>query len=170
MVNGTATQVANASGNFDITFGVIIGIIVTFAGYGLIELVKKRQFKKNIRKLIVIELESYDFFLNQLKAHISTNTIFIPAGHVMITRIKQMMPENGKFKQSYYMSLTPETKASVFSDKELVEMEKLYTKIHYFQEQGIAFDPTVNFNGFSFSVIEIDDLLTGITSMREFLK
>lgn len=87
--------------NYDITFGVIIGIIVSLVGYAIIEHLKARGLKKNIRVLIRIELNSYSRFLSELNAFTQGNTISIPAGHLMIIRIKQMMSENGKFKPSH---------------------------------------------------------------------
>lgn len=67
------------------------------------------------------------------------------------------------------MTLSPESKGTVFNSKELTKMEALYTRIHYLEAQGFAISGT-SFSGFSFSAEVVDNLIRDIDIMSKSLE
>jgi hypothetical protein len=164
----TVLPIIKEASNYDITIGIILGIVVTFIGTTLVERRKSRNFKNSIKTLIKLELSNYHKFLNELSdsKFINQNSIVIPAGNPLIVRIKQVLSANGKLNSSYYTTLTPETKGSVFSSSQLNALEEIYTKIHYFHVNSFALDQDA-FSGFTISLTEVKDLINIIEKAKD---
>lgn len=149
--------------------GLIVGTVVTFIGYVLIETFKDHVFKNNIKKLVKIELNDYLNFLNEiLKRGIDdTKTIRFEKGHEMIRTIKQMMPNSGKFNPVNYRNLKGETKAKVFDSDTLVKLEETYRIIEYLQVNEGRED--VEFGYFFFGKAEIQKIIGSIQKIIDKL-
>jgi hypothetical protein len=140
--------------------GAIVGGFSTLLPLYSIQHNIDAQFKKNIKQLIKIELDSYNIFLNELlaKGEDKDDILFIRFGDQLITKIKNIMPD-GNFKPINYRNLNGETKAKAFTTETLTKLEQVYRNIEYFHGFEIK---TITGSGFQFTTSKVKELIKDI--------
>ncbi|MGQ0376366.1 MAG: hypothetical protein ACT4OW_02535 [Nitrososphaerota archaeon] len=146
--------------------GAIAGAFVSFLPLYSIQLHNDNQFKKNIKQLVKIALDSYNNFLNELLTNgkDTNDVLFIEFGDKLIPKIKSIMP-NGNFKPINYRNLDGETKAKAFT-KTLAKLEEVYRNIEYFHGFEIT---TITGSGFQFATSKTRELVQEIKSLIEMI-
>ena len=115
----------------EFVYGIIAGVAVSFAGYGIIEWVKSHNFNKKIKNLIKIELNVYSSFLEKLLREIDPKV-----SSIVRTNSKELREEasllvgiDGHFNIFNYNTLSSETKAKAFDVETLTKLELTYQRI-----------------------------------------
>ena len=173
MGNATITsQFSNEIAKYDITIGVLIGIGITFGSYWLTEFLKNRGFKNNVKQLVKIELQYYRTFLEDIlkqgRNHpTDKNLICIAYGSDMEGKMKEMLPDmyGKRHNPTNYPQLKVETKAMIFNEKNLLDVERTYYQIMTFNyASGLAIE------GIGYHVYvksEVEKLIDRITKTEE---
>ena len=120
------------STNYDITYGVIIGIVTTFIGYWLIDFVKNRRFKNNIKQFIKNDLDDYRLILQEIKqkARRTTSELLEVLDLELIAKIYSRIPDTDtKFRSTNFLNLPLEIRAQVFNPVQADKIEAVYNKI-----------------------------------------
>lgn len=140
--------------------GAIVGGFSALLPLYSIQYNSDRQVKKNIKRLIQIELDSYHDFLNELltNGEHQDDVLFIKFGDKLIQKTKSMMPD-GNFKAVNYRNLSGETKAKTFTTETLTKLEQVYRDIEYFRGFEIK---SVTGSGFQFTASKVKELIADI--------
>lgn len=142
----------------------VLGAIAGAAGTAIPTYISERrknsERNRNITNLIKYELKTYLDFLKEIKSKekANDNIINIPFSDELITKIKQMMPEQS-FRPLNYSGLEVETKSSVFDNATLTSLEQVYAMIRNFSVTETKGD---DFHFFTFSKKKLNDLINKI--------
>jgi len=112
-------------------YGIIAGVAVSFAGYGIIEGIKSRNFKKNIKNLVKLELTTYSDFLEKFLNEIDprNSSIIKTSSKELREEANLLIDVQGRFNIFNYNTLLSETKAKVFDIDTLTKLELTYQRI-----------------------------------------
>ena len=115
-------------------YGIIAGVAVSFAGYAIIEGIKSRNFKKNIKNLVKLELTTYSNFLEKFlnEPDPRYDSIIRAGSKELRDEANLLIDAQGKFNIFNFNTLSSETKARVFDIDTLTKLELTYQKIRIY--------------------------------------
>jgi len=115
----------------ELVYGIVAGVIVSFAGYAIIEAIKSSRFNQKIKNLVKLELTTYSDFLEKLlkESDPKYDSILKTGSKELREEANLLIDHLGKFNIFNYNTLSSETKARVFDIDTLTKLELTYQRI-----------------------------------------
>lgn len=142
--------------------GAIVGGLATFFPMYAIEVNHNKQFKRNIKKLLKVELIEYQKFLENILQYgayrLNDHNFVHLFNQELHERMKILVTSDGRLESNYEL-LSPETKGKIFDERTLTILEETYRHLENYRINGME---NLSHGYVYFSKKETDTLLNSI--------
>ncbi len=123
--------------SYDFAIGTVLGLVISFAGYAIIESVKSANYKKSVKTAIKSELKNLSDFMGKFLTQIDPNQVSIleirdktihDEAEIMLSGVIPRVPY-AHFSIFNYNAVPTEMKVMVFDGETLVQLERVYQRI-----------------------------------------